>query len=58
MENDFRDELAIDVWSKHTMDTHCPLFKESPTKTILLFLNLSSNAVPLNLKQSLIKLIV
>lgn len=37
-------ELAI-----HTMETHWPLFKESPTYTILLFLRLSSNFVPLNL---------
>jgi len=33
----------------HTIDTHWPLFRESPTYTILLFLSLSSNFVPLNL---------
>lgn len=35
--------------SKQTIETHWPLFNESPTNTSLLFLSLSSNAVALNL---------
>jgi len=35
--------------TRQTIETHWPLFSESPTNTILLFLSLSSNAVALNL---------
>jgi len=40
---------GIDESTRQTMDTHWPLFRESPTNTSLLFLSLSSNAVALKL---------
>lgn len=35
--------------SRQTIDTHWPLFRESPTNISLLLLSLSSSAVALNL---------
>lgn len=39
----------IDESKRQTIETHCPLFRESPTNTILLFLSLSNSLVALNL---------
>lgn len=48
--------VCMDLWedgimesTKQIIEIHCPLFKESPTYTSLLFLSFSSNAVALNL---------
>lgn len=47
---DSRESEGIADFTKQTIDIHWPLFRESPTNTILLFLNLSSSAVALNLR--------